>query len=97
MLRCALERLSEKGIPPSRLRLRGLLRHLAGVERWWFRQQFADEEVLICTTRIMTRNRISTSWTAMCRKLSWCGSRSANAPARSSPTRPLWTTASSVK
>jgi hypothetical protein len=54
VLRCALERLSEKGIPPSRLRLRGLLRHLARAERWWFRQQFADEEVLICTTRIMT-------------------------------------------
>jgi uncharacterized damage-inducible protein DinB len=39
------ERLSERGIPPSRLSLHGLLRHLAGVERWWFRQQYAGEEV----------------------------------------------------
>jgi hypothetical protein len=39
------ERLSERGIPPSQLSLHGLLRHLAGVERWWFRKQFAGEEV----------------------------------------------------
>jgi hypothetical protein len=41
----APERLSEMGVPPSRLSLHGLLRHLAGTERWWFRQQFAGEEV----------------------------------------------------
>ena len=39
------ETLSEKSIPPSGLSLHGLVRHLAGVERWWFRQQFAGEEV----------------------------------------------------
>ena len=39
------ERLSEKGVPPSDLSLHGLLRHLAGVERWWFRQQFRGENV----------------------------------------------------
>jgi hypothetical protein len=39
------ERLSEKGIPPSGLSLHGLVRHLAGVERWWFRMQFAGEDV----------------------------------------------------
>lgn len=47
-LKCSgvpLERLSEEGIPPSGLSLHGLLRHLAGAERWWFRQQFAGEEV----------------------------------------------------
>lgn len=47
-LKCAgvpHERLSEKGIPPSGLSLHGLLRHLTGVERWWFRQQFAGEDV----------------------------------------------------
>ncbi len=47
-LKCAgvpPERLSEKGIPPSDLSLHGLLRHLAGVERWWFRIQFADEDL----------------------------------------------------
>jgi hypothetical protein len=38
-------RLSEKGIPPSGLSLHGLLRHLTGVERWWFRIQFAGEEL----------------------------------------------------
>jgi Protein of unknown function (DUF664) len=39
------ERLSELAIPPSGLSLHGLLRHLAGVERWWFQLQFAGEEV----------------------------------------------------
>jgi hypothetical protein len=41
----AREKLSEKGIPPSGLSLHGLLRHLAGVERWWFRQQFMSEDI----------------------------------------------------
>ncbi len=40
-------RLSEKGVAPSGLSLHGLLRHLAGVERWWFRQQFAGEDVAL--------------------------------------------------
>ena len=47
-LKCAgipPERLSEKGVPPSGLSLHGLIRHLAGVERWWFRIQFAEEDV----------------------------------------------------
>ncbi|RCV48233.1 DinB family protein [Marinitenerispora sediminis] len=47
-LKCAgvpAQRLSEKGVPPSGLSLHGLLRHLAGTERWWFRQQFAQEDV----------------------------------------------------
>jgi uncharacterized damage-inducible protein DinB len=39
------ERLSERQIPPSTLTLHGLLRHLSGVERWWFRIQYAGEEV----------------------------------------------------
>jgi hypothetical protein len=39
------ERLSEQSAPPSGLSLHGLLRHLAGAERWWFRQQFAGEDV----------------------------------------------------
>ena len=38
-------RLSERGIPPSTLSLHGLIRHLAGCERWWFRVQFAGEQV----------------------------------------------------
>jgi hypothetical protein len=39
------ERLSDRGVPPSGLSLHGLVRHLAGVERWWFRVQFAGEDV----------------------------------------------------
>src|SRR6266498_2422771 len=47
-LKCSgvpLERLSERTVPPSSLSLHGLARHLAGVERWWFRIQFAGEDV----------------------------------------------------
>jgi Protein of unknown function (DUF664) len=39
------ERLSEKTVPPSGLSLHGMVRHLAGAERWWFRIQFAGEDV----------------------------------------------------
>lgn len=39
------ERLSERTVPPSSLSLHGMVRHLAGVERWWFRLQFAGEDV----------------------------------------------------
>jgi hypothetical protein len=38
---------SEKLIPPSGLSLHGLVRHLAGVERWWLHQQFAGDDVEI--------------------------------------------------
>ncbi len=41
----AAPRLSERGCPPSRLSLHGLVRHLAATERWWFRQQFAGEDL----------------------------------------------------
>jgi len=47
-LKCAglpPERLSEQAVPPSSLSLHGLVRHLAGVERWWFRIQFAGENI----------------------------------------------------
>lgn len=39
------ERLPEQSIPPSGLCLQGLVRHLPGVERWWFRQQFGGEDL----------------------------------------------------
>lgn len=39
------ERLSQKSVPPSGLSLHGLVRHLAGVERWWVRQHFAGEDL----------------------------------------------------
>lgn len=38
-------RLAERAVPPSTLSLHGLVRHLAGVERWWFRIQLAGEPV----------------------------------------------------
>ena len=47
-LKCAgvpPERMSAKVVPPSGLSLHGLLRHLSGVERWWFRIQFAGEDL----------------------------------------------------
>jgi hypothetical protein len=47
-LKCAgipPERLSDRGVPPSTMSLHGLIRHLTGVERWWFRMQFAGEEI----------------------------------------------------
>ncbi|MDE3073943.1 MAG: DUF664 domain-containing protein [Chloroflexota bacterium] len=40
----APEQLSKMALPPSRLSLRGLVRHLAATERWWFRRQFGREE-----------------------------------------------------
>ena len=39
------ECLSERTVSPSNLTLHGLVRHLAGVERWWFRIQFAGEDI----------------------------------------------------
>ncbi|UOX86892.1 DinB family protein [Amycolatopsis sp. FBCC-B4732] len=38
-------RLAERSVSPSTLTLHGLLRHLTGVERWWFRIQFAGEDL----------------------------------------------------
>ncbi len=32
-------------MPPSTLSLHGLVRHLAGVERWWFQQNFERRDV----------------------------------------------------
>jgi uncharacterized damage-inducible protein DinB len=39
------EQLAERAVPPSDLSLLGLVRHMTGVERAWFRQRFADEPV----------------------------------------------------
>jgi uncharacterized damage-inducible protein DinB len=39
------EQLAEQAVPPSNLSLLGLLRHMAKVERTWFRQRFAGERV----------------------------------------------------
>jgi hypothetical protein len=37
--------LNERTMPPSTLTLHGLLRHLTGVERWWFQINFAGDDV----------------------------------------------------
>lgn len=37
--------LSEASVPPSTMTLHGLVRHLAGVERWWLQIQFAGDDV----------------------------------------------------
>ncbi len=47
-LKCAgvpADTLSALGVPPSTMSLHGILRHLAAVERWWFRIHFAREDV----------------------------------------------------
>ncbi|MDQ6716150.1 MAG: DinB family protein [Actinomycetota bacterium] len=49
-LKCAgltPEQLSSRSMPPSTMSLHGLLRHLSGVERWWFQINFAAEQVLM--------------------------------------------------
>jgi hypothetical protein len=37
--------LSVRSVPPSSMSLHGLLRHLSGVERWWFQQQFVRADL----------------------------------------------------
>ncbi len=41
----SVQQLRARAVPPSSLSLHGLVRHLAGVERWWFQQNFARREV----------------------------------------------------
>src|SRR5688572_8309802 len=47
-LQCAdldAEQLARRSVEPSNLSLLGLLRHLAGVERIWFRRRMAGQDV----------------------------------------------------
>ncbi len=47
-LKCAdldAEQMARPSVPPSDLSLLGLVRHLAGVEQYWFRQAIAGERV----------------------------------------------------
>jgi uncharacterized damage-inducible protein DinB len=39
------EQLAERAVSPSTLSLLGLVRHMAEVERWWFRRRYAAEEI----------------------------------------------------
>ena len=46
-LKCAdldAEQLARRSVPPSTMSLLGLLRHLADVERYWFRQVMAGQD-----------------------------------------------------
>jgi uncharacterized damage-inducible protein DinB len=48
LLKCAgltAEQLALRGVEPSSLSLLGLVRHMAEVERWWFRRSFAGEHL----------------------------------------------------
>jgi len=40
-----LEQARTRSMPPSTMSLHGLVRHLAGVERWWFQQNFERRDV----------------------------------------------------
>ena len=39
------EQLKERAVPPSRLSLLGLVRHMTEVERWWFRMHAAETDM----------------------------------------------------
>lgn len=39
------EQARRRSMPPSTMSLHGLVRHLAGVERWWFQQNFERRDV----------------------------------------------------
>ena len=39
------DQLKQRSVPPSRLSLLGLVRHMVDVERWWFRMHAAGEDV----------------------------------------------------
>jgi hypothetical protein len=41
------EQLKQRAVPPSRLSLLGLVRHMVEVERWWFRMHAAQEQGLV--------------------------------------------------
>jgi uncharacterized damage-inducible protein DinB len=48
LLKCAgltAGQLKERAVPPSRLSLLGLVRHMTEVERWWFRMHAADTDM----------------------------------------------------
>jgi uncharacterized damage-inducible protein DinB len=48
LLKCAgltADQLKERAVPPSRLSLLGLVRHMTEVERWWFRMHAAKTDM----------------------------------------------------
>ena len=48
LMKCAgltAAQLKQRAVPPSRLSLLGLVRHMVDVERWWFRMHAAEEDI----------------------------------------------------
>jgi Protein of unknown function (DUF664) len=48
VMKCAgltASQLKQRAVPPSRLSLLGLVRHMVEVERWWFRMHAAGEDI----------------------------------------------------
>src|SRR5690349_16732227 len=48
LMKCAgltADQLKQRAVPPSRLSLLGLVRHMVEVERWWFRMHAAQEDL----------------------------------------------------
>jgi len=48
LMKCAgltADQLKQRAVPPSRLSLLGLVRHMVDVERWWFRMHAAGEDI----------------------------------------------------
>jgi Protein of unknown function (DUF664) len=48
LMKCAgltAPQLKHRALPPSRLSLLGLVRHMVEVERWWFRMHAAEENI----------------------------------------------------
>ena len=48
LMKCAgltADQLKQRAVPPSRLSLLGLVRHMVEVERWWFRMNGAGENI----------------------------------------------------
>src|SRR4051794_13633921 len=49
LMKCAgltADQLKQRAVPPSRLSLLGLVRHMVEVERWWFRMHAAQERLV---------------------------------------------------
>jgi hypothetical protein len=77
--------------PPSGLSLHGLVRHLAGAERWWFRIQFAGEDVPMLYYSDDDPDQDFDSLDGDAGEAFAVGGRSASGPGRSRPLPHRWT------
>jgi Protein of unknown function (DUF664) len=76
LLKCAgltAGQLKERAVPPSRLSLLGLVRHMTEVERWWFRMHAANTDMPFPYDTDQTGEDFEaldrTGWPAQCRPL----------------------------